>query len=75
MISNLQALRAVAALLVVFFHLMHLEPRLSTASPVIPAWFLAGTGGVDLFFVISGFIMVWVTRGYTPGFSAGTDFL
>lgn len=75
MINNLQALRAIAALLVVFFHLMHLEPRLSTAPPVLPEWFLAGTGGVDLFFVISGFIMVWVTKGYTPGFAAGTDFL
>jgi len=75
MINNLQSLRAVAALLVVFFHLMHLEPRLSTAPPVLPEWFLAGTGGVDLFFVISGFIMVWVTKGYTPGVAAGTDFL
>lgn len=50
---NLQVLRAVAALIVVWIHLRHF------ADPVgipVPA------GGIELFFVISGFIMVYTTR-------------
>lgn len=57
MLFNIQALRAVAALLVVVVHLELLgEPmRLS------PAFFHVFAVGVDLFFVISGFIMVHTT--------------
>ena len=55
MIRNIQVLRALAAFLVVF---VHLEALLATIG-VRPF----GYGGVDLFFVISGFIMVYVTKG------------
>ncbi len=52
----LQYLRAIAALLVVYSH----------ATIQVPAWesFLPYTGayGVDIFFVISGFIMVYITK-------------
>lgn len=57
---NLQALRSFAALNVVFFHII------GTASvygyPVNVFAFLTGWGanGVDLFFVISGFVMVYI---------------
>lgn len=54
MILNIQALRAVAALFVVFVHLDSLLGTLDL-SPF-------GYGGVDLFFVISGFVMVYVTK-------------
>lgn len=65
---NLQALRAFAALNVVFFHII------GTASaygyPVNVFAFLAGWGanGVDLFFVISGFVMVYIqqTKNKSP---------
>jgi len=54
MIDNIQALRAVAALLVVFVHLDVFARALGLPT--------TGHGGVDLFFVISGFIMVHTTH-------------
>jgi peptidoglycan/LPS O-acetylase OafA/YrhL len=61
-IDNIQALRGIAATMVLFTHCMgfesvHLHERL------LPDWMVIGNSGVDLFFVISGFIMVHVTRG------------
>lgn len=59
LLHNVQALRAVAALLVVLYHCRDIAAPLG-----IEARQLAfGRGGVDLFFVISGFIMVHVTHG------------
>ena len=58
MITNIQVLRGVAALMVVMFHLIvKLQPYGFDGSQVS---FLQG--GVDIFFVISGFIMVHVAR-------------
>ena len=58
MITNIQALRGVAALMVVVFHLVvKLRPFGFDGSQV--SFF---QGGVDIFFVISGFIMVHVSR-------------
>lgn len=54
-------LRGVAALMVAIAHLHAVENRLG-GTPLLGQWALAGFGGVDLFFVISGFVMVWVTR-------------
>ena len=61
MIDNIQALRAAAALLVVFVHLDVFARVLGLPT--------VGHGGVDLFFVISGFIMVHTTwaRPIGPG--------
>jgi exopolysaccharide production protein ExoZ len=56
-LTSIQALRAVAALLVVFAHLwpdligFGLQDRIPN--------FILGASGVDLFFVISGFVMVY----------------
>ncbi|XBQ16373.1 MAG: acyltransferase [Oceanicaulis sp.] len=65
----IQALRALAALLVLGLHLGQQETRFLEAA-ISPVFAAAGMSGVDLFFVISGFVMVWVTR-HAPHGSAG----
>ena len=60
-LANIQALRAIAVLLVMAVHTQANEARAS-ADAILPGWFYHGVSGVDLFFVISGFIMVWITR-------------
>jgi len=59
-LNNIQALRGIAALLVVFAHLPPMEVK-HGGDMILPAFFRFGISGVDLFFVISGFIMVYVT--------------
>lgn len=60
-LDGLQALRAVAALAVVVFHAgRYVADRVPEA-----AW-RWGEFGVDVFFVLSGCVMVWATRPGTP---------
>ena len=62
---GIQILRGIAAALVVFHH--SLEESLSISTKIAPDWLLAlGAGGVDIFFVISGFIIYSVTYGRDP---------
>jgi exopolysaccharide production protein ExoZ len=58
MILLLQYLRGIAAMMVVYFHSAEQLRRVSGLEPGFPA--TLGSSGVDIFFVISGFIM-WVT--------------
>lgn len=58
MLNSVQVLRAIAALMVLVFHL---GVFLDETTPGGFAYFAAGSSGVDLFFVISGFIMVMST--------------
>jgi len=62
----IQALRAVAAVMVLIAHLTQHELRFLNAA-LSPLWTSAGVSGVDLFFVISGFVMVYVTRHMPAG--------
>ena len=59
MLNNLQVLRGIAAMLVVWVH-----TQLMVTTAFIPTSLRqVGFGGVDLFFVISGFIIVHSTSG------------
>jgi peptidoglycan/LPS O-acetylase OafA/YrhL len=60
---SLQALRALAALGVMLFHLLPFEAKYLHGASIVPSGFSAGRAGVDLFFVLSGFLAVWTTRG------------
>jgi exopolysaccharide production protein ExoZ len=62
-IRNLQALRAVAALMIVAVHLSGPDGAMHKYAGADPLWWLhaGGQAGVDLFFVISGVIMVVTT--------------
>ncbi|MEA2116633.1 MAG: acyltransferase, partial [Thermodesulfobacteriota bacterium] len=62
-IKNIQALRGVAVLLVVFFHMVTIEKKYGGTNTLLSDYFQFGMFGVDLFFVISGFVMVTVSRG------------
>jgi len=79
-LQSIQALRGLAALLVVFYHIRSLEALGIEANGLTEqAWtggvFTNGYAGVDLFFVISGFIMVYVTKDAGTGLKPATDFL
>lgn len=60
MILNLQYVRAFAAIIVVMFHITVNDPGGIAGSAVYTFFNNWGAAGVDLFFVLSGFIMVYV---------------
>ena len=62
--TSVQALRAIAALSVVAFHVSENIERTS-GEAVAGGLFRKGFAGVDLFFVVSGFIIVHTCRHYT----------
>ena len=65
-LDSIQALRGIAAMLVLFFHIAEFQRQIvgenSTDLQFISGIWDGGWAGVDLFFVISGFIMVYVTQ-------------
>ncbi len=61
-LENIQALRGVAVIMVVLFHLMTIEQKYGGDS-ILPGIMSVGLGGVDLFFVISGFVMTTILQG------------
>lgn len=62
--QSVQALRAVGVILVVIFHSLGMWTERVIHNPAHPYW-QNGSAGVDLFFVISGFVMVVATRSLT----------
>ena len=58
---NVQGLRAIAALLVFSVHLNVIEQRFAGSTQFLRALNPLGEWGVDLFFVISGFVMITST--------------
>src|SRR5258708_31086371 len=61
-VKNIQALRAIAANGVLISHLFIVEQKYSHGGAVLSANAHFGAFGVDLFFVISGFIMPTIAR-------------
>lgn len=61
MIRNLQALRGVACLVVVWHHVAGIEYQsFGLRTPLFHAGWWFGAAGVDLFFVLSGFVITYV---------------
>lgn len=60
-LNNIQALRGIAALGVMAAHLLQIERKYSHDS-ILHEGLMFGMAGVDLFFLISGFIMVYITQ-------------
>ena len=65
-LQSIQALRGIAVLLVFYYHFSNVERSAllsanATETPLIAGLWTNGFAGVDLFFVISGFVMVYAT--------------
>ncbi len=73
-LESIQGIRGIAVLLVLFSHLIKVEEKYSS-SLLLPDILSSGISGVDIFFVISGFIMVTVTRGRFQNPTNITQFL
>lgn len=58
---SIQILRAIAVIGVLFFHMIVTEKKYSVDSTILTDSLKIGESGVDLFFVISGFIMAIIT--------------
>lgn len=79
-LHTIQALRAVAALLVVVYHTRAIEMdaimrKGLEEAPLLSTFVQNGFSGVDFFFVISGFIMVYVTGKVQPRLTTAGAFL
>ena len=71
-INSIQALRGFAALLVVMFHF---RGEINKTFPHIgDTLFINGSMGVDLFFLISGFIVFYVARNLNDGVNSSKEF-
>lgn len=64
-IKNIQILRGIAANAIILFHLIVIEQRYGNGIPIMPSFFQFLSAGVDLFFVISGFIMATIISAGT----------
>nr|WP_070958906.1 acyltransferase [Hyphomonas sp. Mor2] len=74
-LNSIQALRGVAAFAVFLCHIMAIEEAHSERGSKLTDLWINGAHGVDLFFVISGFIMVWVAGDLRRGAAQAGDFL
>lgn len=73
--NNIQALRGIAAMMVVFFHLHNFEKVYGHGLTLMPNFFDITCSGVDIFFVISGFIMTTITFNQFQQPKAAVNFL
>jgi exopolysaccharide production protein ExoZ len=73
-LQNIQALRGIAVLAVVLTHLVSVEQKYA-GDRLMGDFFSVGLSGVDLFFAISGFVMVYVAWNIPGGFRPALSFL
>ncbi|MBD8242475.1 acyltransferase [Pantoea agglomerans] len=71
-LESIQALRGLAAMLVVMFHF---RTDLASDFPLANRLFGNGAIGVDLFFMISGFIAYYITKNENFGIASSKKFL
>lgn len=74
-LDSVQALRGIAALAVTLCHLIAIEAGQAERAHKLTDFWMAGAHGVDLFFVISGFVIVWVASDVERGRLGAADFL
>ncbi|BEU21798.1 acyltransferase [Paraburkholderia sp. 22B1P] len=75
-LDSIQVLRAVAALLVVFCHgAGEVSGHGASASQLWPLVNAKGLFGVDIFFVVSGFVMMYIISGQRPGSKTAAWFI
>ncbi len=74
LLHNIQSLRGIAVIMVLALHIFATEKKYSP-DQLLPDFLQLGAAGVDIFFVISGFIMTTVTRNMAPDFSSASQFL
>jgi peptidoglycan/LPS O-acetylase OafA/YrhL len=72
---SIQTLRALAALGVVAFHTNGIVASHGWAARIFPHVSRYGEIGVDVFFVISGFVMALVTHGAPSGLASARSFM
>jgi exopolysaccharide production protein ExoZ len=73
-LDSIQSLRAIAASLVILFHIRGIEEIYGDPTKLLLNWY-EGAYGVDIFFVISGFIMVYVTHNKPSSVAYFKEFL
>lgn len=74
-LENIQALRGVAALMVLAAHVREAEGDYGGGGTLLPDWLYMGVTGVDLFFLISGFVMTHVALSGARGRDAARRFI
>lgn len=75
MLFNLQALRGIAALLVLMHHSLAHFKVMGLSNPIFEFVATYGNIGVDVFFVISGYVMAKTTSNSEHGFGTSFYFL
>lgn len=74
-LENIQALRGVAALMVLAAHVKEAEIDYGGGGTILPHFLYMGVVGVDLFFLISGFVMTHVALSGSRGREAAGRFI
>lgn len=74
-LENIQALRGAAALMVLFAHVKGAEIDYGGQGTILPHFLYMGVVGVDLFFLISGFVMTHVALSGARGGAGAQRFI